>query len=134
LNGVTTNYNLSLPNAELTLTPGATSASTSFDTTNNSWVSNAATGLTGNLFLSGYELALPSGLHGGNNPVTWSANFTTDTSGVSFKWAWAAAAYNSFTTTYNSVGVKPCDSSTASSYSNTDKAGAPESYKTHVIA
>ena len=48
-----------------------------------------------------------------------------------------AAAYTGdarITTSYGSVGVKPCDNNTASSYLNNDKAGSPESYKTHVTA
>jgi hypothetical protein len=125
--------NLSLPNAVITLTPGATTATTTFDTVNNQWVSNDPTGLGGNLFLSGGELKLLSSLHGSDNPVTWSATFTTDTAGISFNWAWGAAAYSSFSTSYGSIGVKPCDSNTASSYANSDKAGSPETYKTRVV-
>src|SRR5437016_588897 len=79
-------------------------ATTTFDTTNNKWVSTDPTGLGGNLFLSGYELALPSGMHGGSNPVTWNATFTTDTSGLSFKWEWAAAAYSNLSTSYSALG------------------------------
>ena len=132
LNGVTTNYNLSLPNADLTLTPGAPSATTSFDAANNKWVTNSPTGLAGTVFLSGYSLSLPSGLHGSNNPVTWSATFSADTAGLTLNWQWAAAAYTVFSTDYSSLGVKPCDSSTASSYANADHAGTPESFKTRV--
>ncbi len=125
--------NVSLPNAVLTVNPSASSATTTFDTTNNQWLTTVPTGLGGNVFLSGYELALPSGLHGGDT-VTWSATFSSSASGMTLNWAWAAAAYTSFTTSYGSVGVKPCDSSTASSYPNSDKAGTPESYKTHVTS
>jgi hypothetical protein len=132
LNGTTTNYSLTLPNAVLTLSASATTATTSFNTSLNQWVTTAPTGLSGTVFLSGYTLALPSGLHGGNNPVTWSANFTTDTTGVSLNWQWAAAAYSSFGSTFSLLGVKPCDSNTASSYLNSDHAGTPESYKTLV--
>src|SRR5207244_580527 len=105
---------------------------TTFDSALNKWVTKTPTGLAGNVFLSGYAMPLPNGLHGGDNPVTWSAQFTTDTPGVSLNWQWAAAVYTSFSATYSSLGVKPCDSSTASSYSNLDHAGTPESYKTHL--
>jgi hypothetical protein len=132
LNGVTTSYNLTLPDADLTLTPGATSATTTFNSTQNKWFTNVPTGLAGNVFLSGFALPLPNGLHGSDNPVTWTAQFTTDTSGVNFNWSWAAAAYTSFNTGYGALGIKPCDSSTASSFSNMDKAGTPENYKTNV--
>src|SRR4051812_4953869 len=39
--------NVSLPNTDLTLTPGGTSATTTFDTTNGKWSSNDPTGLSG---------------------------------------------------------------------------------------
>jgi hypothetical protein len=124
------NVNVSLPDADLTLTPGATSASTTFDSTSGKWSTNVPTGLAGNEFLSGYELNVPGGLYGGNIPVVWSAEFTTDTFGLSLNWQWAAAVYTSFSATYNSVGVKPVDSSSASSYLNFDHAGTPENDKT----
>jgi hypothetical protein len=124
--------NVPLPNAVITLTPGGTTATTTFDTANNRWSSNDPTGLSGNLFVSGYALPLPSGLHGGDS-VTWTATFTTDTSGVSFNWAWGAAAYSSFSTTYTSDNIKPCDNSTVSAYKNTDKAATPEAYKAYVV-
>jgi hypothetical protein len=124
-------FNVSLPNAVLTLTPGGTTATTNY--TGGQWASNDPSSLGGNLFLSGYELPVPVGLHGSDNPVTWTATFSDDTSGLSFKWEWAAAAYTSFNSSYGSLGIKPCDSNTASIYANSDHAGTPESYKTHVI-
>ncbi len=51
----------------------------------------------------------------------------------SLNWQFAAAVYNSFTTTYSSLGVKPVDSNTASQYKNSDHAGTPENDKTHVV-
>jgi hypothetical protein len=124
--------NVSLPNAVIQLQPGGTTSATSFDTTNNQWVSTDPSNLGGNLFLSGYELPLPSGLHGSDS-VTWTATFTTDTSGVKFNWAWSAAAYSTFNASYNAIGVKPCDNNTASSYKNSDKAATPEASKIYVV-
>ncbi len=131
--GVTTNYSLTVPDALLTVTPGGTSAATTFNSSLNQWVTNVPTGLGLKLFMSGYALALPSGLHGGDI-VTWTATFTTNSSGVTFNWQWAAAAYTSFNSSYGSIGVKPCDNASDSIYLNSDNAGSPESYKTHVIA
>ncbi len=130
--GVTTPYTLNVPNAELTLIPGTTAATTTFNTTTNSWLTTAPSNLGGNLFMAGYAMSLPSGLGGGDQNVTWSATFTTDTSGVNVNWAWGAAVYTSFTTTYSAVGVKPCDDNKASIYTNADKAGSPENYESHV--
>ena len=45
-------------------------ATTTFNTSSNKWITNAPAGLSGNLFLDGIAVPLPSGLHGGNNPVT----------------------------------------------------------------
>jgi hypothetical protein len=132
LGGVTTNYSLSVPNADLTLSATATTATTTFNSSLDKWVTTAPTGLPGNEFLAGYALSLPGGLHGADT-VTWSAQFSTDNAGISLNWQWAAAAYTSFSTTYSALGVKPCDSNTASSYANSDHAGTPESYKTHVV-
>ncbi len=132
LNGVTTPYTLSVPNAVLTLSASATTATTTFNTSTNTWMTTSPTGLPGNEFLAGYAMPCPNGLGGGDNPVTWSATFSTDTTGVSLNWQWATAVYTNFSTTYSALGVKPCDSNTASSYSNSDHAGTPETYKPYV--
>ncbi len=131
--------NLSLPNAVLTLNPSATTATTTFNTSLSEWVTQEPSPAPGgNLFLSAGALALPSGLHGSDNPVTWSATFTTSVSGLQFNWAWGAAAYTGDTTNYNSIygslSVKPCDNNSASSYLNNDLAGTPESYKSILVA
>jgi hypothetical protein len=84
------------------------------------------------MFLSGVALPVTTDLPGGINPVSWTGNFSSDSSGVTLSWAWAAAVYSDFTTDYNALGVKPVDSSSASSYQNSDHAGAPENYKSFV--
>ena len=134
-NGVTTPYTLTVPNADIVLSATTTTATTTFSSSLNEWVTTSSSAISqaGNLFMSGLSWPVPSGgLGGGDNPVTWSAQFSTDTPGVTLNWAWSAVAYNSFTTTYNSLGVKPCGSSTASSYNNGDYAGSPENYKSHL--
>ena len=134
-NGVTTPYTLTVPNADIVLSATATTATTTFSSSLNEWVTTSSSAISqaGNLFMSGLSWPVPSGgLGGGDNPVTWSAQFSTDTPGVTLNWAWSAVVYNSFTTTYNSLGVKPCGSSTASSYNNGDYAGSPENYKSHL--
>jgi hypothetical protein len=65
--------------------------------------------LAGNDFLDGFTFQVPVNLPGGINPVTWSAQFSSDTPGVTLQWQWAAAVYTSFSTNYNSLGVKPVD-------------------------
>jgi hypothetical protein len=78
-------------------------------------------------------LALPNGLPGNVQNVTWSANFWSDTAGVGVNWQWAAAAYKpGFGTDFNALNVKPVDNNTMSAYLNGDKAGTPEAFKSLV--
>jgi hypothetical protein len=125
-------YQLSLPNAALTFSPTATQATTSFDPSTNTWDTTVPVGLGGNTFLSGVGLLLPNGLPGGTNPVTWKGTFTSDASGLSVNWQWAAAVYTQFSGDPNALHVKPVDSNQASVYPNSDHAGTPEAYKAFV--
>jgi len=127
-------YNLPVPDATITFSPTATSATTSFNSSKNAWITNLpSTGLAGNSFLSGMTFPVPAnGLPGGINPVTLSGTFYSDTRGVSINWQWAAAVYTSFSADYHTLNVKPVDDTSASVYKNSDHAGTPEAYKTFV--
>ena len=127
-------YNLPVPDATITFSPAATSATTGFDTTTNQWLTTVPSNLSGNTFLTGLAFPVPTGgLPGGINPVTWQGQFYTDTSGVTLQWQWAAAVYTAFASTYGGLGVKPVDSNSASQYQNSDHAGTPELYKSYVV-
>jgi hypothetical protein len=128
-----TNYNLNVPDSDVTLSPTTSTGTTSFDAGQNAWVSNLPSTFSGNAFLGGFALPVPGGLPGGINPVTWSANFATDTAGVKINWQWAAAVYTSFATDYNALNVKPLDSNSATVYHNSDHAGTPEAFRGFVI-
>ena len=133
-NGIS--YNLSVPNSQITFSPTALIATTVFNASTNTWVTTIPTSgnLSGNAFLSGFALQVPAGgLPGGINPVTWSASFSTDQSGLGLNWQWAASNYNSFSTDYSTLGVKPVDSNSLSSYKNSDHAGTPENYENYVV-
>ena len=127
-------YKLPVPDATITLSPTATSATTAYDPSRNEWITSVpSSGLAGNTLLSGMTLAVPAGgLPGGINPVTWSGTFYSDTAGVSINWQWAAAVYTSFGTDYRTLQVKPVDDNSASLYKNSDHAGTPEAYKSFV--
>jgi hypothetical protein len=127
-------HNVAVPNSDIVLTPGATSASLSFDSVEKEWDVSAPAGGAGNVFLGGVALSVPNGLPGGIQNVTWNAGFWSDTNNINVNWSWAAAAYKSFGTDYNALGVKPVDNNTLSSYKNGDKAGTPEAYKSSVVA
>ena len=64
-------------------------------------------------------------LPGGINPVTWTADFSSETPGICLNWKWAAAVYTTFSTDYNAIGVKSIDPNTGSAYLNSDHAGPP---------
>jgi hypothetical protein len=38
------------------------------------------------MFLAGVPFVVPANFPGGISPVTWTANFTSDTPGVSLNW------------------------------------------------
>jgi hypothetical protein len=129
-----TTYHLNVPDDTITFSPTATTATTSFDTTSNSWVTMLPFHFSGNGFLGGAVFMAANGLPGGIHNVTWQATLSSDTAGVSVNWQWAAAVYTHFSTDYNALGVKPVDDTQASSYKNSDHAGTPENgnFKTYV--
>jgi len=129
-----TNYSVPVPDSNITFSPSATSATISFDSAKNLWqITVPSSGLAGNSLLDGTQFIVPAGgLPGGIQNVKWQASFSTDTSGISMQWQWAAAVYTSFNTNYSGLGVKPVDDNKASQYQNSDHAGTPENYKTHV--
>jgi hypothetical protein len=128
------NFTVAVPDADITFTPLAVQAVTTFDAATNTWLTTAPTsGLSGSVFLAGAALPLPSGLPGGVKPVTWQANFTTDTLGLNLSWKWGAAVYTQFNTDLNALGVKPVDDPKGSAYLNSHHAGTPENYTEFVI-
>jgi hypothetical protein len=120
-------YMLPVPNAQVTFSPTATTASSTFDSVSNTWITTVPYGLSGNTFLSGLAFSVPAGgLPAGINPVTWSGTFGTDTPGVTVHWQWGAAVYSLLSTDYTTLGVKASDDSHTG---NADHAGTPEQYK-----
>ena len=74
------------------------------------------------------------GLPGGVKNLTWSASFWSDTAGVTVNWKWAASAYQTFSTDYNALNVKPVDNKDISAYHNSDQSGTPEAFKASVVS
>ena len=126
-------FTVNTPNADITFSPTATTATTTFDGATNTWTTTVPSNAGGNTFLDGVGLFAPNGLPRGLNPVTWSANFTTDTAGVSLQWQWAAAVYTSFSSDLSALNVKPVDSNSLSQYQNSDHAGTPEAFRSAVV-
>jgi hypothetical protein len=121
---------LPVPNAVLTFSPTATTASTTWDAANSRWSTlvptNGSTSVQSHSFIDGLAYLVPAGgFPAGIQNATWSAAFSTSTQGVKFSWQWGAAIYSSFSNSYPSLGVNPID--------NTDPAGTPEIYKSSLV-
>jgi Carboxypeptidase regulatory-like domain len=123
VNGQTTTVDA--PNAEVTLSPSASTATTTFDAAGNTWVTTLPMQFSGSGFLNAVELPVPNGLPGGIQNVTWQGQFSS-TAGLNVQWQWAAAVYTQFSTNYNALDVKPVDDNHVSAYQNSDHAGTPE--------
>jgi hypothetical protein len=134
-------YQLIVPDSQITFSSSITLATTAFTKLSAEigspfgWRTKLqASGLAGNDLLAGLRFAVPaSGLPGGIKNVIWQGTFSSDTSGLTVNWQWGAAAYTTFDTKYNNLGVKPVDDNKASQYQNSDHAGTPEDFKVYVI-
>jgi len=125
-----TNYSINVPDTVLTLTPGQSTASTTF---NNGWNTSVPSQFSGNVFLGGTVFQVVGGLPGGIKNVNWQASFSSDTAGVQVQWQWAAAVYTNFASSDSGLNVKAVDDNHFGPYSNSDHAGTPEDYKAFVI-
>jgi len=125
---------VNVPAAAIKVDPTATAATSTFNSTTNSWSTVVPAGYTGSVFLTGVGYPVTSSISGGISSVSWTGLFRGDCSSASAQWKWSAAVYTQFNTNANSLGVKPVDSSTLSAYKNSDPAGTPESYKQYVTS
>ncbi len=126
-----TTYNLPVPNGTITYAPNGT-ASTTFNGNTNSWITDCGEGLAGNEFICGVPFQVPAGgLSGGIKNVTWTGSCSAG-NGVGVNLQWAAACYNIFTSSCGAIAVKPCDSSSASQYKDSDHCGSPENFTSYV--
>lgn len=126
-------YSLPVPDSVITFSSSATTSTTLFDAAHNQWQTIVPTSYSGNVMLAGLSDYLSLALPGGINPVSWTATFYCDKTGVSLQWQWAAAVYTTFSASYGSLGVKPIDATSGSAYTNSDHAGTPENYKSYVV-
>jgi len=121
-------YNVNVPNAQITFSPGAC-ASTTFDTLTNTWMTTVPLAGSDEIFLSGVAFPVPASFAQANGrvqgPVSWQGTFASDTAGISVGWKWGAAVYKVFSTDYNMLNAKPAHNNTCM-YQNSDHAGTPE--------
>ena len=126
--------NQSMPDAHIVIDPNAPTPSTTFDAANNVWLTTIPFDLDDNSFLTGMPWLVPAGgIPADVEPVTWCGTFASDVAGVDIGWRWAAAAYSSFNSDNNMLGVKPMDTDNDNPPKNHDRAGTPEIYKPFVI-
>ena len=127
------NYDLIVPDGATTFDGSATTATTTF-TGANTWSTVVPLSASGNQFFAAiaWPVPCPGGLPGGVNPVAWTASFFASKPGATISWTWSAAAYTSFTTAYNALGVKATDDNHYLPYANSDHAGTPENFKAFV--
>ena len=121
-------FSLEVPSGEIVFSPSATCASTSFDTSTNTWVTTLPTSGDDEIWLTGLAFKVPTGgLPGSIMPVTWNGTFGSTTPGVSMQWKWGAALYGSsfFNAGYDGLGVKAGHNDDCT-YNNGDHAGTPE--------
>jgi hypothetical protein len=141
-----TAYAVNVPNTTITFTGLATQATATYSI--NGWLVTTPPVFDGNVFVGGAGLKAPTaggllggllgglglagGFPGGIKNVTWRANFTADTPGLTVTWQWGAAVYTNFNTSPGSLGVKAVDDPRVDHYGNPDRAGTPESYKPYL--
>jgi hypothetical protein len=127
----TQSFTLPVPNAQITFSPTATCASTSFDTLTNTSMTTVPVNGCDEIFLTGLAFPVPGNFGGKvNGNVAWDGSFSSDVSGVSVHWKWGAAVYSTFTTDYNALQVQPSHCATCAGFNNGDHAGTPEGVDT----
>ena len=122
-------YMLPVPNAVVTFSSSVSSASTTWDATNNRWstlipMSSVKGNATIHSFFDGLAYQVPTNFPGGIQNVTWQAAYSTSTPGLNFNWQWGAAVYGAFAP-YSSLQISALD--------NADPAGTPESQKGNLV-
>ena len=114
--------NLQVPNAVVTFSGSCTTPTSTFDASQNCWVTTLPAGSDpGNVFLSGLPYQVPSGTNLSGATVTWNIGDSANNCGASnVSWQTGCSGYSSFNqnnnnglTDYNQIGVQVCDNSSA---------------------
>lgn len=129
-------YTINLPDMQITYSSAVTEPSLTYDSVNNIWIQQVPWGVSGNTFMDGIGFVVPAGQNLENYDGLWTADFSSDQSGVSVNWKSAAAAYTSFSSDPNTLDVKPTDQAftvAGHSWNNSNHAGTPEAYKSYVV-
>ena len=135
---------LTVPNATITFSSSAICASTSFDTTTNTWLTTlplSAAQQPDKIFAAGLAYVLPSGFAKDKDTkrVTWTADYTASVDSLQFQVQWGAANYVSSDSNgdvfpmsggvpaYNAMMIDPAHNvPSCAGYNTGDQAGTPE--------
>jgi hypothetical protein len=131
---------IAVPNALITFSSSVTdaTATTTYDSTNNMWVTTVGKATASQYFLTALPFTVPATPALAGATFSWTGTFLDDSTAINVSsWAGGAAVYTGAgfpaSTPFNSIGVKPVDGST-NQYPNTDKAGSPENFKAFLVA
>ena len=111
-----------VPDACVRFSKSCTQATTTYDSTQNCWVTTLPAGSNpGNVFLSGVPFQVPSGCNLSGATATWNIGSAANNCGSSsLTWNSGCTGYSDFSQNgcdgqndYNQIGVKVCDNSGA---------------------
>jgi hypothetical protein len=86
-------------------------------------------------FMSGLAVPMPGGPPANARDVTWTAQFTTNTPGVTVRWEWGGASYTKFSDDYNALGLAVSDVvSGTGKHKTVDEAGTPVAFKAFAVS
>ncbi|PPQ28114.1 DUF7467 domain-containing protein [Rhodopila globiformis] len=114
---------IQVPNAVVTFSSRCTTPTTTYDSTQNCWVTTLPAGSNpGNVFLSGLPFEIPSGCNLSGATVTWNIGQSSNNCGAgSVSWQTGCSGYSGFSSSclsdLNQIAVKVCDA--INSYGNT---------------
>jgi hypothetical protein len=134
---------LTVPNAVITFTAGASCASTTFNTVSNTWLTTiplSAAGKADEIFAAGLAYQLPATFAQNVNNVSWSATIYSSAPGLQVSWQYGASNWltqhngasfpllSSGSSDYNGMMINPAHNAPLCnpSYNSGDHAGAPE--------
>jgi hypothetical protein len=124
------NYNLSVPDAQVTFSPSVNCTTTTFDSSCNMFKTTSPLNYD-EVWLTGVSFAVPANFCAGSNcssiaPV-WSGKFGFSNSGMGINyWEWGAAVYTTFSINYGTIAPKPGKTNSCSYSEQTNHAGTPE--------
>jgi uncharacterized repeat protein (TIGR01451 family) len=117
-----TTTTIQVPNACVTFSNQCTTPTTTYDPTQNCWVTTLPAGCNpGNVFMSGLPFQVPSGCNLAGATITWNIGRSSNNCGAgSVSWQTGCSGYSGFgsacVSDLNQIGVKVCDNS--ASYGN----------------